>query len=60
MTSNNLCLGSLARCERPNVSLRKLLTFHPGRFAQGPEEKFGLFGFFIGLFIIIKNRHDFV
>ena len=41
-------LGALARCERPTAAFCKASRLHPGRLAQGPEEKQGLFGFFTG------------
>ena len=36
------------RCERPRVVRSSEATLYPGRLAQGPEEKFGLAGLFVG------------
>src|SRR5215207_2581931 len=47
-------LPSLARCERPSVSVLKLLRDQPGRLAQGPDEKKGARGRARG-FPVIKS-----
>src|ERR1700760_3105900 len=41
-------LAGLARCERPTSAFASASSVQPGRFAQGPDEKFGLAGFTAG------------
>src|SRR3982751_2165211 len=41
-------LAGLARCERPTSADLSASVVQPGRFAHGPEEKFGLAGFTAG------------
>src|SRR5690606_9867282 len=40
----SLVLPTLARCERPSEASARASSYHPGRLAQGPEEKLGLAG----------------
>src|ERR1019366_6832935 len=44
MTSSNLLLPILARCERPRAASLSPSKLQPGRLAQGPEEKQGFLG----------------
>src|SRR5690606_32778510 len=48
-------LPGLARCERPSGALARASSDHPGRLAQGPEEKLGLAGRMSGMeaFVIV-------
>jgi hypothetical protein len=39
-------------CERPSREISRLSILYPGRFEQGPEEKFGLVGFRLGFTIL--------
>src|ERR1700761_9831526 len=41
-------LAGLARCERPTNADLSASVVQPGRFAHGPDEKFGLAGFTAG------------
>src|SRR6476646_5445017 len=41
-------LAGLARCERPTKADFNASVVQPGRFAHGPEEKFGFAGFTAG------------
>src|SRR3954469_20552047 len=41
-------LAGLARCERPTSADFSASVVQPGRFAHGPDEKFGLAGFTAG------------
>src|SRR3569833_4023425 len=41
-------LAGLARCERPTSADLNASVVQPGRFAHGPDEKFGLAGFTAG------------
>src|SRR5215471_10797270 len=44
ITSFNLALPALERCERPRQASWSASSDHPGRLAQGPDEKQGLAG----------------
>src|SRR5882724_9588188 len=44
IASASLALPSLARCERPRQARSSAASDQPGRFAQGPEEKWGMRG----------------
>src|SRR5580704_3779942 len=58
MTSASLFLPSLARCDRPSAAFLSASKFHPGRLAQGPDEKHGFLGVregFIGYFFTIPG-----
>src|SRR5579871_472944 len=58
MTSASLFLPILARCDRPSAAFLSASKFHPGRLAQGPEEKQGFLGVkegFIGYFSTIPG-----
>src|SRR5947209_245186 len=41
MASLSLALPALARCERPRGAPDRFSSDHPGRLAQGPDEKQG-------------------
>ena len=45
ITSINLALADLARCDLPKVSKSNFAVSHPGLFLHGPEEKYALEGF---------------
>src|SRR5690606_28333064 len=49
----SLVLPTLARCERPSGASRSAPRDHPGRLAQGPEEKLGLAGRTSGLEMVV-------
>ena len=51
MTALSFAFSAEARCERPRLEVSSDERFHPGRFDVGPEEKQGLFGLMLGLFI---------
>ena len=57
MTSASLGLPTLARCERPRAASFKASRLQPGRFAQGPEEKQGFLGLWVG-FISRRGREN--
>jgi hypothetical protein len=42
-------------CDLPSGAFLRFSSLYPGRFAQGPEEKFGMTGFFSG-FIYPSNK----
>ncbi len=44
MTSFSLALPGFERCDRPTSAEASTSGDQPGRLAQGPEEKQGLFG----------------
>src|SRR6478609_11160007 len=44
MACLSLLLPTLARCERPSGASESASSDQPGRFEQGPEEKWVLFG----------------
>src|SRR5579871_4207287 len=44
ITSFSLALPALERCERPRQAPRSASSDHPGRLAQGPDEKQRLAG----------------
>ena len=44
MPSFSLVLAALARCERPSGASWRFWICQPGRFAQGPDEKYGRAG----------------
>src|SRR3954447_24843000 len=48
IASLSLPLPSFARCERPSAASLRLLGLQPGRFAHGPEEKYGAAGRDVG------------
>src|SRR5229473_5199935 len=48
ITSFNLALPAFERCERPRQACSSAFSDHPGRLAQGPDEKQGLAGRAIG------------
>src|SRR6266851_2844628 len=56
ITSLSLALPASERCERPSAALARPSNVHPGRLAQGPEEKQGLFGRVAGLDVIIAAQ----
>jgi hypothetical protein len=50
----SLSLPSFDRWERPSTSVRNALSEYPGRFLHGPDENWGLFGFFNGgVFVLL-------
>jgi len=53
ITSFSLSLHSLALCDLPVGAFFKTSMLHPGRFAQGPLEKFGFSGLLEGLTNVI-------
>ncbi|CCB64262.1 protein of unknown function [Hyphomicrobium sp. MC1] len=46
--SFNRSRPSIERCERPTSALQSTSGRHPGRLAQGPDEKNGLSGLVLG------------
>jgi hypothetical protein len=48
MTSCNLALPGLERCDRPRHAPFSASSDHPGLLAQGPDEKFGTVGRVVG------------
>ena len=53
MASFSRALPSLERCERPISALSRAWGVHPGRLAQGPEEKFGFAGLIAGFASVV-------
>ena len=53
ITDNNFLMPSFDLCERPIGKSDNESKDQPGRFVQGPEEKFGQFGFSFGLFRLV-------
>ena len=49
MTARSFLTSEPARCERPGENPFSASRDQPGRFAQGPDEKQGFFGFVVGL-----------
>ena len=49
MTSLSLARPALERCERPTSASLSASRLQPGRFGQGPEEKWGDCGRWAGL-----------
>ena len=58
MTSTRRALPGPERWERPSSAASSVESDHPGRFAQGPEEKQGLAGLRIGFIETIPCRID--
>ena len=56
MTSASFALPPAARCDRPDQVPDSADTDQPGRFAQGPEEKKGRLGFWVGLDISLISE----
>src|SRR3954468_15162318 len=56
MTSASLALPSFERCERPTRASDSASSDQPGRFAQGPEEKWVLPGRRFGFMTAIPCR----
>ena len=54
MTSASFALPPAARCDRPDQAPDSADTDQPGRFAQGPEEKKGRLGFWVGLVMTVS------
>ena len=52
MTSLIRALAGLERCERPTCALLSASDDQPGRFAHGPDEKWGRAGFIVGFMAI--------
>jgi hypothetical protein len=53
MISFKRALPSAARWDRPKNAFSSAAKDQPGRLAQGPEEKEGLAGFWVGLLVIL-------
>src|SRR5690606_28574594 len=53
MARSSFALPILARCERPSGASASAASDHPGRLAQGPEEKLGLAGRVPGLEMLV-------
>src|SRR5262245_18308589 len=51
ITSASLALPAAERCDRPRTASERISGVHPGRFAQGPDEKCGRTGRKAGLFM---------
>src|SRR5689334_16888576 len=51
MTSARRALPNAERCERPTNAPDSASTDQPGRFAQGPEAKYGRDGLMLGSFM---------
>ncbi len=60
MAAASLAFPLLARCERPRTASFSASSDQPGRFAQGPEEKQGLFGLTEGFISLRKGRDTFI
>src|SRR5580704_7998878 len=60
ITSTSLARPTPERCERPTSACSSTAGDHPGRFAQGPEEKHGFAGRRVGIIklFLAKNGHD--
>src|SRR3546814_10712378 len=56
MTSASFALPGDERCERPSVAAESASSDHPGRLAQGPEEKFGSEGRTDGFIDFTKRK----
>ena len=55
MASFNLVLATAARCERASGASWRFWICQPGRFAQGPDEKYGRAGRTAGVIGIIPT-----
>jgi hypothetical protein len=55
ISSFNLSLAILDRCDLPKVKIGRLAIDQPGLLAQGPDEKKALSGFEDGFSIFIIN-----
>src|ERR671921_252925 len=58
MASFRRALPSFARCERPRLSVLRFWKDHPGRFAQGPDEKKGARGRAAGRLVMVSILSD--
>src|SRR5262252_3198353 len=52
ITSASLALPAAERCDRPRSAALRISGDHPGRLAQGPDEKCGRPGRNAGLFMV--------
>ena len=52
MTCASFALPAADRCDRPSTASERISGVHPGRLAQGPDEKCGRTGRNAGLFIL--------
>src|SRR5262245_5115643 len=58
MARFNRALPSFDRCERPSTASLRFCGVQPGRLAQGPEEKCGVFGRRPGFVVIVSTLPD--
>src|SRR6186713_3242708 len=56
ITSASRALPNAERCERPTKAADRASTDQPGRFAHGPEAKFGREGLVLGSFMAVLAR----